>query len=140
MINRRHAIKAAAAIGVSPILSRAQSLSAPMNQLKAITLLTQDLVKMDGQDMEVRVAQLEYAPGGSSEPHRHPGHTFVYVLEGSLVAQLDDGPVKTYMPGQMFYEQPMHLHAVSKNASATEPVKFLVFRIAEKGKPGTVPK
>ncbi len=140
MINRRQAVKAAAAIGFSPMLSRAQSAPPAPSQLKAITLLTQDLARMDAQDVEVRVAQLEYAPGGSSEPHRHPGHTFVYVLEGSLVAQLDDGPVKTYTPGQMFYEQPMHLHAVSKNASATEPVKFLVFRIAEKGKPGTVPK
>jgi hypothetical protein len=33
----------------------------------------------------------------------------------------------------------MHLHAVSRNASQTEPVKFLVFRIVEKGAPGSVP-
>src|SRR6267142_1338116 len=138
MINRRQAIKAA--VAAIPLTAALRVQAAPQEQLKRNTLMTQDLPRMDGQDMVASITELEYAPGGSSEPHRHPGHTFVYVLEGSLVAQLDDGPVKTYMPGQMFYEQPMHLHAVSKNASATEPVKFLVFRIAEKGKPGTVPK
>jgi quercetin dioxygenase-like cupin family protein len=101
--------------------------------------MTQDLPRMDGQEMVASVTELEYAPGGSSEAHRHPGHTFVYVLEGALIAKIDEGPEKTYHPGQMFYEPPMHLHAVSRNASETAPAKFLVFRIAEKGKPGTVP-
>jgi len=39
----------------------------------------------------------------------------------------------------MFYEPPLHLHAISKNASQTEPAKFLAFRVIEKGKPATVP-
>jgi len=94
---------------------------------------------MDGQNLVVTVQRLEYAPGGSSEAHRHNGCTFVYVLEGALVAKLDDGPETTYTAGQMFYEQPLHLHAVSRNASQTAPAKFLVFRVIEKGKPATVP-
>jgi quercetin dioxygenase-like cupin family protein len=94
---------------------------------------------MNGQELVVTVQQLEYAPGGWSEPHRHNGCTFVYVVEGALVAKLDDGPEKTYTAGQVFYEQPLHLHAVSRNASQTEPVKFVVFRVIEKGKPATVP-
>ena len=136
MINRRQAIKAATAI---PLVAAICAQAAPQEQLKRNTLMTQDLPRMDGQDMVASVTELEYAPGGSSEAHRHPGHTFVYVLEGALTAKIDDGPEKSYHPGQMFYEPPMHLHAVSKNASETAPVKFLVFRIAENGKPGTVP-
>jgi quercetin dioxygenase-like cupin family protein len=136
MINRRQAIKAATAI---PLAAATRARAAPQEQLKRNTLMTQDLPKMDGQEMVASVTELEYAPGGSSEAHRHPGHTFVFVLEGALTAKIDDGPEKTYHPGQMFYEPPMHLHAVSKNASETAPAKFLVFRIAEKGKPGTVP-
>lgn len=101
--------------------------------------MAQDLPRMDGQNLVVTVDQLEYAPGGSSEAHRHNGCTFVYVLEGELVAKLDDGEEKTYTAGQMFYEQPLHLHAVSRNASHSEPAKFLVFRVIEKGKPATVP-
>jgi quercetin dioxygenase-like cupin family protein len=136
MINRRQAMKAATAI---PLAAAIRAQAPPQEQLKRNTLMTQDLPRMDGQEMVASIIELEYAPGGSSEAHRHPGHTFVYVLEGSLAAKIDDGPEKIYHPGQMFYEPPMHLHAVSKNASETAPAKFLVFRIAEKGKPGTVP-
>jgi len=94
---------------------------------------------MDGDNLIVTIQQLEYAPGGASDAHRHNGCTFVYVLEGALVTRIDDGAEKTYRAGEMFYEPPLHLHAVSKNASQTESAKFLVFRVIEKGKPGTVP-
>jgi quercetin dioxygenase-like cupin family protein len=135
MINRRRAMQAVAA-GI-PF-----GLAAPafaQEQLKRIQLTSQDLPKMDGDNLIVTIQQLEYAPGGVSDAHRHNGCTFVYVLEGALVARIDDGPEKTYRPGEMFYEPPLHLHAVSKNASQTAPAKFLVFRVIEKGKPATVP-
>ena len=137
MINRRQAMKAAGAI--FPLNAVLLGQTAAQEQLKRTNLMAQDLPPMDGQNLVVTVQQLEYAPGGSSDAHRHNGCTFVYVLEGALVGKLDDGPEKTYTAGQMFYEQPMHLHAVSRDASQSEPVKFLVFRAIEKGKPATVP-
>ena len=137
MINRRQAMKAAGAI--FPLNAVLFGQTAAQEQLKRTNLMTQDLPPMDGQNLVVTVQELEYVPGGSSDAHRHYGCTFVYVLEGALVAKLDDGEEKTYTAGQMFYEQPLHLHAVSRNASQTEPVKFLVFRAIEKGKPATVP-
>jgi quercetin dioxygenase-like cupin family protein len=137
MIHRRDAIKAAAAAIPLRFLLGAQA--SQREPLTRKTLMTQDLPRMAADDVQVSVFELQYAPGGSSEAHRHPGHTFVYVLEGALVAKIDDGPETTYKPGQMFYEPPLHLHAVSRNASQTEPAKFLVFRIAAKGQPGTVP-
>ena len=132
MINRRQALKAAAA---AMSLGRA----AAQEQLKRTALTSQDLPAMDGANLMVTVQELEYAPGGTSEAHRHNGCTFVYVLAGAIVTQIDDGPVKTYKPGEMFYEPPLHLHAVSKNASQSEPARFLVFRVIERGKPATVP-
>jgi quercetin dioxygenase-like cupin family protein len=137
MMNRRQALKSAGAI--LPLAGQLRAQAAAQEQLKRINLSTQDLPQMDGQNLVVTVQQLEYAPGGSSDAHRHNGCTFVYVLEGALVAKLDDGPETTYTAGQMFYEQPLHLHAVSRNASQTAPAKFLVFRVIEKGKPATVP-
>ena len=110
MINRRQAFKAAAA---AIPLCRA----VPQEQLKRTALTSQDLPAMDGANLMVTVQELEYAPGGTSEAHRHNGCTFVYVLAGAILTQIDDGPVKTYKPGEMFYEPPLHLHAVSKNAS-----------------------
>ena len=135
MINRRQAMQAVAAVlplGLAKTASAAE-------QLKRVQLTSQDLPALDGGNLLVTVQQLEYAPGGVSDAHRHNGCTFVYVLEGAIVAKIDDGPEKTYRPGEMFYEPPLHLHAVSKNASQTEPAKFLVFRVIEKGKPATVP-
>lgn len=111
----------------------------PQEQLKRTALTSQDLPAMDGANLMVTVQELDYVPGGTSEAHRHNGCTFVYVLAGEILTQIDDGPRKTYKPGEMFYEPPLHLHAVSKNASLTEPAKFLVFRLMEKGKPATVP-
>jgi quercetin dioxygenase-like cupin family protein len=42
--------------------------------------------------------------------------------------------------GQTFYEAPGQLHAVSANASGTEPAKVLAVLVAESGKPITVPE
>ena len=41
--------------------------------------------------------------------------------------------------GQTFYENPNDIHSVSKNASATEPAKILVFFIKESGAPASMP-
>jgi len=135
-MNRREAIRTAAAALPLGILG---AQTPGREQLKRANLMARDLPKLEGGDWMVTVTELEYAPGGTSEAHRHNGHTFVYVVSGAVVTKIDDGPEKTYAPGQMFYEPPLHLHAVSRNASQTEPAKFLVFRIIEKGKPGTVP-
>ena len=78
---------------------------------------------------------VEYAPGASSAEHRHNAHTFVYVLEGSVVMQVKGGKEVTLGPGQTFYESPDDIHSVSKNASATKPAKFLVFMVKDKGAP-----
>jgi quercetin dioxygenase-like cupin family protein len=49
---------------------------------------------------------VEHAPGGSSAIHRHNAHSFVYVLEGSVVMQLKGGQQVTLTPGQTFYKAP----------------------------------
>jgi quercetin dioxygenase-like cupin family protein len=134
-MNRRQAMKAASAL--CTLAAKLHPQTQP--QLQRKNLMTQDLPQMEGGNLVVTVEQLEYAPGGASAAHRHNGCTFVYVLEGALVAKLDDGGENAYTAGQMFYEQPLHLHAVSRNASQTAPAKFLVFRVIEKGKPASVP-
>ena len=136
MMNRRQALKATAAL---PLSNAMRVGAAPPEPLKRTSLMTQELPALDGRNLEVTVQQLEYVPGGTSDAHRHNGCTFVYVLEGAVVTKIDGGPEKIYKPGEMFYEPPLHLHAVSRNASASEPAKFLVFRVIEKGKPATVP-
>ena len=79
------------------------------------------------------------SPGGSSAIHRHNAHAFVYVLEGSVVMQLKGGQQVTLTPGQSFYEGPDDVHLVDRNASDTQPAKFLVLLIKDKGAPALVP-
>src|SRR3977135_3777244 len=97
---------------------------------KVTPLITKDLTGIAGK--EGTMVTVEYPPGGSSTEHRHNGHTFVYVLEGSVVMQVKGGSPVTLGPGQTFYESPEDIHTVSKNASATKPAKFLVFFVKEK--------
>lgn len=87
----------------------------------------------------VSISETERPPGTGSTPHRHPGsYNFGYVLEGTYEVQIDDGPVQRLGPGEVFYESPGALHAVSRNGSATEPVRYLVFKVADPSLPSTV--
>jgi quercetin dioxygenase-like cupin family protein len=104
---------------------------------KVTPLVTKDLTGIAGK--EASMLTVEYAPGASSAVHRHNAHTFVYVLEGSVVMQVKGGKEVTLGPGQTFYESPEDIHTVSKNASSTKPAKFLVFFVKDKGALGTVP-
>jgi quercetin dioxygenase-like cupin family protein len=104
---------------------------------KVTPLMTKELTGIAGK--EASMLTVEYAPGASSAVHRHNAHTFVYVLEGSVVMQVEGGKEVTLGPGQTFYESPDDIHTVSKNASSTKPAKFLVFFVKDQGAPGTVP-
>src|SRR5262245_19478729 len=87
------------------------------------------------------VSLTERDPGNGSRAHRHPGsHTVGYVLEGTYEVKIDDGPVRTLKPGEMFYGAPNELHAVSRNPSATQPLKYLVIQVSDPSKPHTVPE
>ena len=80
-----------------------------------------------------------YPPGASDPIHRHNAHAFVYVLEGSVVMQLNGGKEITLTPGQTFYEGPNDIHTVGRNASATKPAKFIVVLLKDKGAPVLLP-
>ena len=82
---------------------------------------------------------VEYAPGMSSKKHRHDAHTFVYVLEGAVTMQVEGSDPVTLEAGSAFYESPKDIHLVSKNASNTEAVKFVVFALKEKNTPVVIP-
>ena len=100
-------------------------------------LMSKDLTGVPGK--EVVMITVEKAPGGSDPIHRHNAQGFIYVLEGSIVMQVQGGKEVTLTPGQTFYEGPDDIHAVGRNASSTKPVKFLVVLIKDKGAPILVP-
>jgi len=97
-----------------------------------VPLLSEALADLPGK--EVEMLTVEYGPGGSSLPHRHDAHVFVYVLEGTLRMQVAGGPLRTLGPGEVFSEGPTDVHVVSANASTTRPARFLVVVVKDQGR------
>src|SRR5467141_318999 len=104
---------------------------------KVTSLMSKDLPENPGR--EALMITVEHAPGGSSAIHRHNAHAFVYVLEGSVVMQLKGQQQVTLTPAKTSYDSPDDLHVAARNASCTQPAKFLVLLIKEKGAPAVVP-
>ena len=97
------------------------------------SLLSKDITGVPGR--ELSLITVEYPPGGFDPVHTHDAQAVVYVLEGSIVMQVEGGKATTLAPGQTFYEGPDDVHIVGRNASRTAPAKFLVFLVKDKGAP-----
>ena len=100
-------------------------------------LLTHDLPNIPGK--EVLMINVEYPPGAVDPVHKHDAHAFVYVLEGSIVMGVKGGKEVTLTKGQTFYEGPTDVHVVGRNASNTEPARFVVVLLKAKGAPVLTP-
>ena len=112
--------------------------SAPaLSQATVDSLFQTDVADVTNQ--EIVVLEVNYAAGNDSPVHRHNAHTSVYVLEGTVIMQVEGGEPQTLGPGDVFYENPDDIHSMSRNASDTEPAKILVFFLKGKGAASTEP-
>lgn len=100
-------------------------------------VMTEPLPEHPGK--EVLILTVEYPPGGADPVHRHDAHGFVYVLQGRIVMGVAGGREVTLGPGEAFHEGPRDVHTVGRNASATEPAKFVVFLLKDIGTPAVLP-
>ena len=96
-----------------------------------------DLADYPGK--EGSMIEVSYPPGAQDVVHRHDAHAFVYVLEGQIIMQLKGQPAVTLKAGQTFYEGPADVHVVGRNASNTEPARFVVLMLKGKGAPILTP-
>jgi uncharacterized cupin superfamily protein len=105
---------------------------AQFRSVKTTNLLTTDLAGFcDGKEATI---ELDEIGPGTSGKHYHPGHSFTWVIEGSETYELEGKPARIVNAGDVLHEEPMQVHTVENQS----PVKLLVIRIAEKGKPATV--
>ena len=112
-------------------------ITSPLMAQETVTpLISKELAGASGKD--VLIYTVDFPPGYSSPVHRHDAQLFLYVLEGSIVTQVKGGKEITLTPGQIFFEDPNDIHTVSRNASSTQPAKFLVFMVKKKGAPPLV--
>ena len=81
----------------------------------------------------VKGVLVEYGPGGYSPGHTHAKSAFIYatVLEGAIRSQINDGPATVYTAGQSFTELPGDRHAISANASETQPARLLAVFVVD---------
>lgn len=98
---------------------------------KVTVVFDQPLPNVPGKSM--KGVLVEYAPGGTSPAHTHPNSAFIYatVLEGAITSQVNDGPVTIYHAGENFSEFPGDHHAVSENASKTDPARLLAVFVVD---------
>jgi quercetin dioxygenase-like cupin family protein len=74
----------------------------------------------------------ELPAGGESGKHTQSGNEIVYILEGSVILEVQGKPPVTLMAGEAFQTIAGEVHNV-KNANASAPGKALAFYIAKKG-------
>jgi len=124
------------AIAATLVATGAALEAAPLASEGVVHLvMSEALPSQPGTD--VTVITVDYPPGGSTPPDEHPGYTYAYVLQGAVLSQLDGQKPATYRAGEMWTELPHEHHMVSKNASASEPARLLVFFLAPHGAPLT---
>ena len=92
---------------LAPAVAVACALAAPgvyasedANHAIVTQLLTRAVPELPGKDLEM--ITVEYPPGSVDPVHRHDAHALVYVLEGTIVMQVEGGKEVTLKPGQTF--------------------------------------
>ncbi|PWK40318.1 cupin domain-containing protein [Pseudomonas sp. B21-040] len=93
-----------------------------------VTVLQDQMLK-NVPNKKALMIEVDYEPGQSSIAHKHEGTAMAYVISGEIVSQVKGEQPKTYKAGEYWYEAAGSEHLVSKNASATQPAKLLVFMV-----------
>ena len=86
---------------------------------------------------QVVQARAEFAPGVAAGRHTHPGEEFGYVIEGTLLLEVDGQPAKTLHAGEAFFVPAGAIHD-GKNVGSGS-LKVLATYVVEKGKPVATP-
>jgi quercetin dioxygenase-like cupin family protein len=97
---------------------------------KRTSLQRQDLSVPGREVIQVRV---DFDPGYIAPKHTHFGEEIIYVLEGTLVYEVDGRPPTTYKAGDVLLVPAGTIHSV-KNVGSGNGAELATY-IVEKGKP-----
>jgi quercetin dioxygenase-like cupin family protein len=90
-----------------------------------------------GTQLEGVTTVAEIPPGATSARHSHPGEDFGYVIEGTIVLQVDGKPPVMLTAGQVFFTERGQIHN-ARNVGTTT-ARAVDTYIIDKGKPGLTP-
>lgn len=99
------------------------------------TLLETALQGMEG--MKGSVVRVEVGPGDQTERHIHPGHVFVYVIDGAVEIALEGREPQTLAAGEALYEPP-NTPMVGRNVSSEAGATLVVVHVGPADAPLTV--
>jgi len=122
----------------APLLAQSQPQAQPQSPppapaIKRSLLQTQDLGVPGRAAM---VTLIELAPGAVIERHTHPGEELGYVLEGTLVMEVDGRAPLALKAGDSYFIEAGRVHGGKGGAA---PARVLLTYIVEKGKPFALP-
>src|SRR5688572_16730194 len=80
---------------------------------------------------EIRIVDLSIPAGATSPAHRHPGDTFVYVIDGEVQIGLNEDAPVTVKAGEVFHEPTMSLHKSTLNPSKTDKAHAIAIMIID---------
>jgi quercetin dioxygenase-like cupin family protein len=98
-------------------------------------LQTSAVVGMPGWEM--RLLLVTYPPGADASGHSHPVVGVGLVLEGSMLSAFEDAEPELLTTGQSFLDK-AGVHTISRNASDSDPLTFLVAFTVKTGEPNTI--
>jgi len=130
----RIAIAASFAAGALAGALGVQSLNAQQPGFKRAVLQKQEL---SAQGRDAVVALAEFTPGGAAGRHTHPGEELGYVVEGTLLLEVDGQASRTLKAGDVFFVEAGKVHDGRNTGSG--PAKVLATYIVERGKPVATP-
>jgi quercetin dioxygenase-like cupin family protein len=104
--------------------------------LKTTTTITGQKLEYPGNNPQVTATVVEIPPGVDVGWHEHPNIRYVYVIEGTLTIELENGTRREFQPGTIFVEAFGTLHH-GMNAGST-PAKVLFIDHSEEGQSNMV--
>jgi quercetin dioxygenase-like cupin family protein len=102
----------------------------------SITIANEPELYLSTPDPEVSSAIFTFPPGAISQWMIHPAPAYVYVLEGTLVVEFEDGSHQSFHAGQGFLQCRSKWHRGRNDSSQT--MRFLAVFFGGKGVPNVV--
>jgi len=99
------------------------------------TVIQRGDLSMPGREVVSAIA--EFQPGATVGRHTHPGEEAGYVLEGTLLLELEGKPPVTLKAGETFFAPSGTVHNATNKGSSR--ARVLATYIVEKGKPLATP-
>lgn len=136
-MNYKHSKIAAIVTGIVLVAFAATS---TLHAADAQPPIKRDVVLKEDMSIPGREGVMVYvdiAPGAAEGKHTHPAEVYAFLLEGTILLEIDGKPTVTLKAGDIFHVPPNTIHQATN--TGTTPVKLAVVFVAEKGKPLTTP-